>query len=67
MNPYKCWKIIYKLAIRPETSTVVARRLIAANVDSKIAKQIRAAVEEEAIIKVNFPTNSMISRHSRIR
>ena len=39
-------------AIRPETSTVVARRLIAANVDSKIAKQIRAAVEEEAIIKV---------------
>jgi len=38
-------------AIRPETSTVVARRLIAANVDSKIAKQIRAAVEEEAIIK----------------
>jgi hypothetical protein len=31
---------------------VVARRLIAANVDTKIAKQIRAAVEEEKIIKV---------------
>ena len=41
-------------ATRPETSVVVARRLIAANVDRKIAKQIRAAVEEEKLIKV-FP------------
>jgi len=33
----------------------VARRLIAANVDRKIAKQIRAAVEEEKLIKGDPP------------
>jgi len=38
-------------AERPKTSAVVARRLIAANVDGKIARQIRAAEEEEKLIK----------------
>ena len=37
---------------RPEISLVVARRMIAANVDGKIARQIRAAEEEEKLIKV---------------
>ena len=41
-----------KTAERPKTSAVVARRLIAANVDGKIARQIRAAEEEEKLIKV---------------
>ena len=42
----------FYLAERPKTSAVVARRLIAANVDGKIARQIRAAEEEEKLIKV---------------
>ena len=43
-------------AERPDTSVVVARRLIAANLDGKIARQIRAAEEEEKLIKVSFGT-----------
>ena len=43
-----------KTAERPKTSAVVARRLIAANVDGKIARQIRAAEEEEKLIKVEY-------------
>ena len=42
------------LANRPEISLVVARRMIAANVDGKIARQIRAAEEEEKLIKVAY-------------
>ena len=42
----------FNLAERPDTSVVVARRLIAANLDGKIARQIRAAEEEEKLIKV---------------
>ena len=42
------------LAERPDTSIVVARRLIAANLDGKIARQIRAAEEEEKLIKVKL-------------
>ena len=47
-------KIPPDLAERPDTSVVVARRLIAANLDGKIARQIRAAEEEEKLIKVTY-------------
>jgi len=53
-------------AERPDTSVVVARRLIAANLDGKIARQIRAAEEEEKLIKGETdPSDEMPRRQKR--
>jgi len=53
-------------AERPDTSVVVARRLIAANLDGKIARQIRAAEEEEKLIKgETIPSDEMPRRQKR--
>jgi len=52
-------------AERPDTSVVVARRLIAANLDGKIARQIRAAEEEEKLIKGETDPSDELPRRQK--